>query len=82
MNRYVWCPHHEKDGVLHGMYCKMPHDCNVKKQMEAGNDAAAPMQNMTTAINHSGENKESSTMESFANAIVSCFPQQQPPRQE
>jgi hypothetical protein len=30
-NKYVWCPHHKKDGVLHGMYCKMPHDCNVKK---------------------------------------------------
>jgi hypothetical protein len=44
MNKYVWCPHHKKDGVLHGMYCKMPHDCNnVKKRMEAGNNAAAPM---------------------------------------
>jgi hypothetical protein len=20
MNKYVWCPHHKKDGVLHGMY--------------------------------------------------------------
>jgi hypothetical protein len=30
----------------------MPHDCNVKKQMEAGNDAAAPMQNMTTVTDH------------------------------
>jgi hypothetical protein len=51
-NKYLWCPHHKKDGVLHGMYCKMPHDCNVKKRMEAGNDAAAPMQNMTTINDH------------------------------
>jgi hypothetical protein len=50
--------------------------------MEAGNDAAAPMQNMTTAINHSGENQECSAMESFVNAIMSSFPQQQPPHQE
>jgi hypothetical protein len=82
MNRYIWCPHHKKDRVLHGMYCKMPHNCNVKKRMEAGNDATAPMQNMTTAINHSGENKESSVMESFMDTISNSFPQQQPPRQE
>jgi hypothetical protein len=80
---YVWCPHHKKDGVLHSMYCKMPHDYNVKKQMEAGNDAAAPMQNMATTVNHSGnENQECSTMESFVDAITSSFPQQQPPHQE
>jgi hypothetical protein len=33
-NKYVWCPHHKKDGVLHGMYCKMPvtmplHQCRT-----------------------------------------------------
>jgi hypothetical protein len=50
--------------------------------MEAGNNAAAPMQNMTTAIDHSGENQKHSTMESFVNAIASSFPQQQPPHQE
>jgi hypothetical protein len=51
--------------------------------MEASNDAAAPMQNMTTAIDHSGENKERSAMESFMNAIASSsFPQQQPPHHE
>jgi hypothetical protein len=81
-NKYIWCPHHKKDGVLHSMYCKMPHVCNVKKWMEAGNDAAAPMQNMTTAVDHSGENQECSMMESFMDAIVNSFPQQQPPRQE
>jgi hypothetical protein len=82
MNKYVWCLHHKKDRVLHGMYCKMPHDCNVKKWMEAGNDAAAPMQNMTTTVNHSGKNQECSAMELFVDAIVSSFPQQQPPHQE
>jgi hypothetical protein len=82
MNKYIWCPHHKKDRALHSMYCKMPHDCNVKNWMEAGNDAAAPMQNMTTTIDHSGENQERSVMESFVNAIMSSFPQQQPPHQE
>jgi hypothetical protein len=81
-NKYVWCPHHKKDGVLHSMYCKMSHDCNIKKWMEAGNDAAAPIQNMTTAIDHSGKNQERSAMESFMDAIANSFLQQQPPRQE
>jgi hypothetical protein len=22
MSKYIWCLHHKKDGVLHGMYCK------------------------------------------------------------
>jgi hypothetical protein len=60
----------------------MPHDCNIKKQIEACNDAAAPMQNMTTAVDHSGENQEHSAMESFMDAIMSSFLQQQPPHQE
>jgi hypothetical protein len=81
-NKYVWCPHHKKDRVLQGMYCKMPHACNVKKWMKAGNNAAAPMQNMTTAINHSCKNQECSTMELFMDAIANSFLQQQPPRQE
>jgi hypothetical protein len=50
--------------------------------MEAGNDATAPMQNMTTTFDHSGKNQERSTMELFVNAISSSFPQQQPPHQE
>jgi hypothetical protein len=81
-NKYIWCPHHKKDGALHGLYCKMPHDCNVKKRMEAGNNAAASMQNMTSAVNHSGENQERSAMELFVDAIANSFPQQQSPRQE
>jgi hypothetical protein len=81
-NKYLWCPHHKKDRVLHGMYCKMPHDCNVKKWMEAGNDAAAPMQNMTTVVDHLDRKQECSAMESFVDAIMNSFPQQQPPQQE